>query len=77
MGLERNASKKDIKKAYRKLAMEYHPDKNPGEEAAKKFQVSVLEPAGRQLRCLWRSVHFLFNNFFLGGLFSPGYWRSV
>ena len=34
LGVARDASDTDIKKAYHKLVMQYHPDKNPGDKSA-------------------------------------------
>ena len=39
LGVDKNANAQEIKKAYRKLALQYHPDRNPGnKEAEEKFK---------------------------------------
>ena len=57
--VEKNATDEDLKKAYRKLAMKWHPDKNSKEEAEAKFkQISEAY-----------EVSFLIFNFLLSPFF--------
>ena len=43
LGIPKDASAEDIKKAYRKLSLKYHPDKNPGDKSAEEKFKEVAE----------------------------------
>src|SRR3990167_2756801 len=46
LGVDRNTSGEEIKKAYRKLAMKYHPDRNPGNKEAEQIFKKAAEAYG-------------------------------
>ena len=75
LGVDKNADEGTIKKAYRKVAMQFHPDRNPGDKAAEdKFKEAaeayeVLSDANKKAR-YDRYGHAGVEN--MGGGFSGG-----
>ena len=65
LNLSKSASESEIKKAYRKLAIKYHPDKNPGnkeaeqsfKEAAEAYEILSNSQKKTAVRPVWpRSI---------------------
>ena len=46
LGVSRSCTEQELKSAYRKLAMQYHPDRNPGDKAAEERFKEASEAYG-------------------------------
>src|SRR5688572_8621187 len=78
LGVARTANDEDLKKAYRRSAMKYHPDRNPGDHAAEasfkecKEAYEVLSDGGKR-RIYDQHGHAAFEHGMGGGGGGPGY----
>ena len=76
LGLSKGTSEKDIKKAYRRLAMKHHPDRNPGDEAAEEIQ-EASEAAEVLLDDEKRAAYDQFGHAAFGGGLAEDLLREV
>lgn len=73
LGVSRSASADEMKKAYRKLAMQYHPDKNPNDKAAEEKFKEVAEAYEVLSNDEKRKMYDQFGHAGMGGMGGGGH----
>src|SRR5215510_3874895 len=76
LGVSRNATEQELKSAYRKLALQYHPDRNPGDHAAEENFKELNEAYGVLSNAESRSRYDRFGHAAVGSSAASGAWTA-
>ncbi|MGE0130236.1 MAG: molecular chaperone DnaJ [Blastocatellales bacterium] len=76
LGVSRNATEQELKSAYRKLALQYHPDRNPGNHEAEEQFKEINEAYGVLSSAESRSRYDRFGHAGVGSSAASGAWAA-
>ncbi|HEY9430720.1 MAG TPA: DnaJ domain-containing protein, partial [Blastocatellia bacterium] len=76
LGVSRNATEQELKSAYRKLALQYHPDRNPGDHTAEDKFKEINEAYGVLSNAESRSRYDKFGHAGVGSSAASGAWTD-